>query len=313
MNLSLVIPCYNDEEVVPTTVAELRRLLDECKAEGLVGDNNEIVLVDDGSGDRTWPRIVEASEGDGLVRGIRLSRNRGHQNALLAGLDEAVGDFVVTMDSDLQDDISCVKDMLREARNGVDIVFGVRKTRDVDTRFNRLTANGFYKTMDVLGVEIVPYHADFRGMSRQAVDALLQFREVNLFLRGMVTQLGFKTAAVSYDRKPRLAGASSYSLGRRMALAWQGITSCSIIPLRIVTLLGIVFSCLSFMVGVWVLVVHFADLARVPGWASTVLPLAFFSGLQLLSLGVFGEYMGKIYLETKARPRYFVSEKTNTN
>jgi glycosyltransferase involved in cell wall biosynthesis len=311
IKVSFVIPCFNEEAVIPITVTELLNLLEECKKEELTGPINEIVLVDDGSKDQTWLRILEAAKNHPSVKGIRLSQNRGHQNALLAGLQEASGDFIISMDCDLQDDPYCVKDMLRDALNGSDIVFGVRKSRKVDSYFTLLTAGSFYKIMHILGVNTITNHADYRGMSRKAVEALLQFREVNLFLRGMVTQLGFKTSIVYFDRKERVAGAPSYTLSKRIGLAWQGITSCSVIPLRIATFIGLFFSGMSFLLSIWVLISYFAGLASVPGWASTILPISFFSGVQLLSLGVIGEYLGKIYLETKARPRYFISEKTD--
>lgn len=309
MNISLVVPCYNEEEILPHTIEELSKFLNECRTEGLADIGSEIVLVDDGSRDKTWQLIVESASNSPIIKGVKLSRNRGHQNALLAGLAEARGDFVISIDADLQDDITVIKDMLKMADRGTDIVLGVRRKRDTDTFFKKYSALGFYKLMKVMGVDIVPNHADFRGLSRRALEALFEYKEVNLFLRGLIPELGFPTGLVYYDRKERLAGETKYPLRKMLALAWQGITSFSTIPLKLVTLAGLGLALSSFLVVAWALIIKIFTNNAVPGWTSTVAPLVFLGGIQLLGLGVVGEYLGKIYLEVKRRPRYFI-EKT---
>jgi glycosyltransferase involved in cell wall biosynthesis len=243
------------------------------------------------------------------MRAIRLSRNRGHQRALLAGLREAQADVAVSIDADLQDDLDAVVEMVRAARAGADIVYGVRKRRTSDTAFKRLTAALYYRLLALFGVEIVFNHADFRAMSRRALEALAQFGEANLFLRGIVPQLGFTTTVVYYERRMREAGESKYPLGKMLALAWEGITSFSVVPLRVITFLGLVACLGAIAVGLWALLIDLFTDRTIPGWTSTVVPFAFIGGVQLLSLGVIGEYVGKIYLETKRRPPYFVSER----
>ena len=314
MKISLVVPCYNEESVISNTIEVLSALLRDCRAEGLIDAESEILIVDDGSRDKSWELIDRAArsraDGEPAVKGLRLSRNRGHQNALLAGLEAAQGDFVVTIDADLQDDVQAIKAMLEHARRGADIVYGVRSSRETDSFFKRSTAQFFYHLMRLFGVELVFNHADFRGLSRRAVRAMLQYREVNLFLRGLFPQLGFNSALVFYERRRREAGETKYPLGKMLSFAWQGITSFSTFPLKLLTILGLSIALPSFALIIWALYQHYVSSNTVPGWTSTIVPLMFFSGLQFLAFGVIGEYLGKIYLETKRRPRYFIAETT---
>lgn len=309
-NLTVIVPCYNEEEVLPAASAALKSLLQDLISDRLVGEASRILFVDDGSRDRTWPIIAQLARGDRLFSGLKLSGNRGHQNAVLAGLLTAPGDLTITVDADLQDDLGAIRQMIEAYGEGADIVYGVRAARDSDTHFKRLTAEGYYRLLHALGVDIVFNHADYRLMSRRAVEALREFGEVNLFLRGVIPQLGFRTAKVEYARKPRLAGESKYPLRRMLSLAIDGITSFSTRPLRWISLAGLVISGLSFLLAAWALVSHSLDLA-VPGWASTVIPLYFLGGIQLLSIGVIGEYIGKIYMESKRRPRFLIEETLN--
>lgn len=242
---------------------------------------------------------------------MKLSHNRGHQNALLAGLETAEGDFVISLDADLQDDINIIKDMIRAAEQGMDIALGVRRKRETDTLFKRLTAEGFYRFMGLMGVNLVYNHADFRGLSRRALAALMEYRETNIFLRGIIVELGFPTVLLYFDRKEREAGETKYPLRKMLSFAWQGVTSFSTFPLKIVSVLGAFLFVGSLLLIAWALVVYFFVNDTVPGWTSTVVPLLFTSGIQLLGLGVIGEYVGKIYMETKNRPRYFIEKITD--
>jgi len=307
--LTIVVPCYNEEEVLTETARRLHELFDELKKGHLVSESSRVVFVDDGSRDRTWPIIRELAGSSCCFAGIKLSRNLGHQNALLSGLLYTEGDAVISMDADLQDDLNAIREMLLAYMDGADIVYGVRASRQHDTAFKRLTAEGYYKFLRLLGVNIVFNHADYRLMSRRAIEALREFGEVNLFLRGIVPQLGFTTRLVSYRRDARFAGKSKYPLQKMLMLALDGITSFSVSPLRWITIAGLVVSMLSFVTGVWALAVRaFGNYA--PGWASTVIPMYFLGGIELLSLGVVGEYLGKVYLETKRRPRFIIEEVT---
>jgi glycosyltransferase involved in cell wall biosynthesis len=262
--------------------------------------------VDDGSQDRTWATIEALHEHDPRVRGIKLSRNRGHQNALLAGLLTATGDVIVSLDADLQDDLDAIPRMLARHREGAEIVFGVRSRRDGDTLFKRFTAHAYYLLLRHFGVEILPEHADFRLMSRRAVDALRDFGEVNLFLRGIIPLLGFHTAVVEYERHARVAGCSKYPLTRMLALAFDGITSFSSRPLQWSTRIGALTAVGSLALGLWALFVRLFTDAALPGWASTVIPLYFLGGVQMMFLGIIGGYVSRIYTETKHRPRYII-------
>ena len=274
----------------------------------LVAEQSAIYYVDDGSRDKTWALIEKFSKNNPLVCGIKLSCNRGHQNALWCGLMTVPGDILVSIDADLQDDINVIPKMVNEFVAGNEIVYGVRDSRATDTFFKRFTAEGFYKLMKMMGVDLVFNHADYRLLSRRALDALSEYQEVNLFLRGIVRLLGFKSSIVKYDRAERFAGESKYPLKKMLAFAWQGISSFSIVPLRLITLLGFVISLLSILFGLWGLGISFLSDHVVPGWASTVVPMYFLGGVQLLGLGVIGEYIGKIYLESKSRPRFHIEK-----
>jgi len=306
--LAIVVPCFNEQEVLPETLKRLRLLLAELEGAGKIAENSGVWFVDDGSWDTTWAQITEAAKQDSRFHGVRLSRNRGHQNALLAGLRAAEGDAIVSIDADLQDDLSVIEKMVDLYVAGVDIVYGVRQSREVDTLFKRMTAEGYYYVLKKMGVQIVFNHADYRLMSRRSLEALNAYSEVNLFLRGIVPQLGFTTATVTYDRAERHAGESKYPLRKMLALALNGITSFSVVPLRMIAGLGLLVCLFSVLMIAWVLLGALIMRSVVPGWASSVIPIYFLGGVQLFSIGVIGEYVGKIYLETKRRPLFFVQE-----
>ncbi|MDD6478988.1 MAG: glycosyltransferase family 2 protein [Oscillospiraceae bacterium] len=294
------------------TSLEFKGELEVLWEKGKISKESKILFVNDGSKDKTWDIICDLSKKDKVFKGISLSRNRGHQNALVAGLDEArkYADITVSIDCDGQDDITVVEKMVDEYLNGADIVYGVRKQRKSDTFFKRTTALGFYKFLKLMGVETVYNHADYRLVSRRVLEAFSDFKEVNLYLRGMFQLVGFKSTAVYYDRIERKAGKTKYPFKKMVSLAIDGITSLSVKPIRIITTLGFIVAILSFIGIVWTLVQFFLN-NTVSGWASTVSIICFVSGVQLLSLGVVGEYVGKIYIESKARPRYIISEKTD--
>ncbi|HRL76427.1 MAG TPA: glycosyltransferase family 2 protein [Candidatus Accumulibacter phosphatis] len=305
--MAIVVPCYNEQEVLPETTRRLCQLLHDLVQCGQIDEASRVWFIDDGSRDRTWQLIdLAAGQPDSRVCGIKLSRNRGHQIALLAGLLTAQGEILVSVDADLQDDLNVIPKMLDKFSRGHDIVYGVRSSRDTDTFFKRLSAEGYYRLLQRLGVEVVFNHADYRLMSRRAVEALREFPESNLFLRGLIPQLGFPTTTVTYERAERYAGESKYPLGKMLALAWQGITSFSALPLRAITALGVTVSVLSVGMGVWALFIRLFSEHAVPGWASIVIPLFLISGVQLLSLGIIGEYLAKIFIETKRRPLFFI-------
>lgn len=309
--LYIVIPCYNEEAVLPETNPMFLGKLHELMEKGMVSEDSRIMYANDGSKDRTWDLIEEYAQDPHIV-GISQSRNRGHQSTVLAGMMEAkeLADIVITIDCDGQDDINCMNDMVEAYQNGAEVVYGVRKKRTTDTFFKRFTAEGFYHLMEKLGVEIVFNHADYRLMSKKALDAMAEFTEVNLFLRGLVPLVGFNYAVVEYDRFERIAGESHYPLKKMLGLAFDGITSLSIKPIRLITGLGILTSLISFLFIIWILVSHFAG-NTVSGWSSTVTIVAFIGGIQLISIGIIGEYIGKIYLETKRRPRYIIDKRTS--
>lgn len=305
--LAVVVPCYNEQEVLPETCSRLTALLQRLINEEKIATTSRIWFVDDGSRDCTWQLIHEASEVYGsLICGVKLSRNRGHQAALMAGLMTATGDILISVDADLQDDLEAIPMMLKEYLTGCDIVYGVRNSRESDTLFKRFTAEGYYTLLKRLGIEIVFNHADYRLMSRRAIEALRSFPETNLFLRGLIPQLGFRSAQVTYARSERFAGESKYPLGKMLALAWQGVTSFSAAPLRAITALGVLVSLGSTAMGFWALWVRLFSDSALPGWASIVIPVFFLSGVQLLSLGVIGEYIAKLFIETKQRPMYII-------
>lgn len=307
--LYVVVPCYNEEEVLPETAKRLRAKLEELTARGEISPDSRVLFVNDGSKDNTWNIISELHESCPLFSGVDLSRNRGHQNALLAGLMTAMErcDAAISMDADLQDDIGAVDAMLEQYRAGCDIVYGVRSSRKKDTFFKRFTAEAFYRLMNVLGAETVFNHADYRLMSRRALEGLFQFKEVNLFLRGIVPMIGYPSAVVEYERGERFAGESKYPLKKMLSLAWEGITSLSTKPIRMITGLGF----LIFLVSIVMLMVSIVKWGlgmTVAGWASVICSVWAIGGLILLALGVIGEYIGKIYLETKERPRFLIQE-----
>lgn len=306
--LGIVIPCYNEEPVLPETHRQLTVLLDNLIAEKRISPESRVYFVDDGSRDATWSQIEGFSIKDSRFGGIKLSRNCGHQRALLAGLMTAEGDVLVSLDADLQDDPLAIKDMLAAHADGSDIVYGVRNSRATDTVFKRMTAQGFYKLMIMFGVEVVFDHADYRLMSRRAVEHLRDYEEVNLFLRGIIPQIGLKTAKVHYARSERFAGESKYPLRKMLAFAADGITSFSVTPLRFISGLGLTTCLLSLLMAAWVIFGALFAGQVVPGWASTVVPMYFLGGIQLLSVGVLGEYVAKSYLEAKRRPRYFIDK-----
>jgi glycosyltransferase involved in cell wall biosynthesis len=305
MQLAIVVPCYNEQEVLPETARRLLDVLERLAAEGLASASSRIYFVDDGSRDRTWGVIEELARVHPQVHGIKLSRNRGHQNALLAGLLAAEGDAVVSIDADLQDDVEVIRDMVLRHREGCDVVYGVRSDRAVDGLM-RYPAKLHYRLLRLMGAEVVLDHADFRLMSRRAIEALREYREVNLYVRGIVPMLGFKTTTVAYKRAERFAGESKYSLRKLASLAFQGITSFSAAPLRLITALGLLICIGSFALVTWALWMKFFSDQPPPGWASTVVPIYFLGGVQLLCIGVIGEYLAKIYLEVKARPRFVI-------
>ena len=304
--LGIVVPCYNEQEVLPETAQRLLELLSRLQDAGFVTRESAIYFVDDGSKDRTWQLIQSLATQDSRVHGVKLSRNRGHQNALLAGLSIAKGDALVTVDADLQDDINVIEEMVLRFSEGCEIVYGVRVSRSADTAFKRGTAQAYYKLLESVGVDIVFNHADYRLMSRRAVNHLQEYSEVNLFLRGIVPLLGFSTATVEYDRSARFAGESKYPLRRMLALAFDGITSFSVTPLRFIAALGLLIFLMSFGMVTWVLYGRLFLSTAIPGWASSVIPVYFLGGIQLLSIGVVGEYVAKIYMETKRRPRFSI-------
>ena len=310
--LYVVVPCYREEEVLPETSKRLKAKLSALIAQGKISPRSRILFVNDGSKDRTWPIIEELHAQDRIFSGVNLSRNRGHQNALLAGLMTAVqhADMMVSMDADLQDDIDAMDRMIDAYHEGYDVVYGVRSSRKTDSFFKRFTAESFYKLMKAMGVDIVFNHADYRLMSRRAVEGLSQFKEVNLFLRGIVPQIGYSWTTVEYEHAKRFAGESKYPLKKMLSFAFDGITSFSVKPMRLILVLGAVIFALSLVMLLWTLIRWIAG-ATVSGWASLMCSIWMIGGIQLLALGVIGEYVGKVYSETKARPRFIIERVLN--
>ncbi len=309
MKLYLVIPCYNEEEVLPETSKRLKEKYAALMESGKISQDSKIVFVNDGSRDRTWELICELHAADPVFRGICLSRNKGHQNALMAGLMTVKSecDAAISLDADLQDDIGAIDEMVDRFHEGYEVVYGVRSSRKKDTFFKRTTAQGFYKLMKGMGVDTVYNHADYRLMSRRALEALSEFDEVNLFLRGIVPLVGFKSTQVTYERGERFAGESKYPLKKMLAFATEGITSMSVRPIRMIATLGL----LVFLVSIGVLIYSIIRKCigeTVEGWAFLAVSIWALGGIQLLAIGVIGEYIGKIYLETKHRPKYIVAE-----
>lgn len=306
--LYVVVPCYNEEEVLPETAKRLGEKLRSLISSGKIGKQSRILFVNDGSKDRTWALITGLHEQDGLYAGLNLSRNKGHQNALFAGLMYAKerADLAISMDADLQDDIDAVDEMVDKYLEGCDIVYGVRNSRRTDSFFKRFTAEAFYRLMNFFGAQTVFNHADYRLMSRRALQGLAQFKEVNLFLRGLVPMIGYRSDVVYYERHERFAGESKYPLKKMLSFAVDGITSFSVKPIRMITFLGFLVFAISLVMLLYVLVSFF--LGAVPGWSSILVSLWALGGLTLLSIGVVGEYIGKIYMEVKARPKYLVEQ-----
>lgn len=312
--LYMVVPCYNEELVLDETSERLKAKYEQLISNNIISPKSRVVYVNDGSKDKTWGKIQEKHNENPMFSGINLSRNRGHQNALLAGLMTVrnLADCVISMDADLQDDINAIDEMLEKFENeNCDIVYGVRDNRDTDTVFKRRTAGAFYKLMQGLGSQSVPNHADFRLMSRRALDGLAQFPEQNLFLRGMVPLVGYKSDIVYYKRGERFAGESKYPLKKMISFALDGITSTSAAPMRLIFWIGLVWFLLAIVGAIYIIIRHFINGSDVAGWASTMLAIVGFGGANLLALGVIGEYIGKIFLEVKQRPRYLIEDFIN--
>lgn len=309
--LCMVIPCYNEEEVLPTTSKMFLDELHLLVKKGKISDESRIMFVNDGSKDTTWEIIKSLSKEDEHFIGIIQSRNRGHQNAVLAGLMEAkdMFDITISIDCDGQDDITAMEGMVDAYHDGCEVVYGVRSSRDTDTFFKRTTAQGFYKFLNMMGAEVVYNHADYRLISARVLEEFANFKEVNLFLRGMIPLVGFKSTSVYYERHERIAGESHYPLSKMLSLAFDGITSLSVKPIRIITWFGLLVSLLSFIGVIWAVISNLTG-HTVTGWSSTLAIMCFLGGVQLVSLGVIGEYIGKIYMEVKHRPRYIISERT---
>ena len=308
--LYLVVPCYNEEEVLYETSSRLLEKLDRMIEKDIVSENSKILFVNDGSKDKTWMIIKELHKTNNIFSGLNLSRNKGHQNALLAGLMEAKkhADMVISLDADLQDDINVIDKFVEEYYKGKDIVYGVRSSREKDTFFKKQSALAFYKLMNKMGGELVYNHADYRLMSKRALEALSEYKEVNLFLRGIVPLIGYDYSIVEYERHERFAGESKYPLKKMLAFAMDGITSFSIKPIRLISILGFTIFVMSFIALIYSLVVKFLGKTEI-GWTSLVISIWMIGGIQLLSLGVIGEYIGKIYSETKSRPKYIIKDK----
>ena len=310
--LYLVVPCYNEQEVLPETSKRLKEKMESLMERNLISRDSRIMFVNDGSKDRTWSMIEELHEQDPIFAGVKLSRHRGHQNALLGGLMTAkeYADMTISLDADLQDDIDVIDQMVEKYYDGCEIVYGVRSARTTDTFFKRFTAESFYHMISMMGGEIVFNHADYRLMSKRALEEMAKYKEVNLFLRGIVPMIGFKTDVVTYERHERMAGESKYPLKKMLALAIDGITSLSTKPIRFIVFLGLFIFLCSIGMLIYSLVQHFLGHTSI-GWTSLIVSIWAIGGLQLLAIGVIGEYIGKIYLETKARPRYIIEKVLN--
>lgn len=309
--LIIVIPCYNEQEVLPITAPQFLAKINQLASEGLISGDSRVMFVNDGSKDDTWNIIQQFADQDEHYIGIAQSRNRGHQNAVLAGLMEAkdMCDITISIDCDGQDDINAMDEMVKAYLEGCEIVYGVRSKRDTDTFFKRFTAESFYKLLNSMGAEVVFNHADYRLISSRALQELAKFKEVNIFLRGMVPLVGFKSTSVYYERSERAAGKSHYPLSKMLALAFDGITSLSIKPIKMIIGMGVFVAFISFIGIIWAVVEAILG-KTVMGWASTTCIICFLSGVQLISVGVIGEYIGKIYMEVKQRPRYIISDRT---
>lgn len=308
ISLSIVVPCFNEQDVLIETNCRLLALLTRMQEMEIVSPDSGIYYVDDGSRDGTWALIEQLAQVDPRVHGLKLAHNRGHQMALMAGLLTVQGEALVSIDADLQDDVNVIEAMVGEFMAGHEVVYGVRESRATDSAFKRRTALMYYGLLRRMGVDLVHNHADFRLMGRKAIEALREYGEVNLFLRGIVPMIGFRAATVRYDRAERFAGVSKYPLRKMIAFAIEGITSLSVVPLRLITLLGFMVSVFSFAMILFIIYGTLVLKAAIPGWASSVVPIYFLGGIQLLSIGILGEYVAKIYLETKRRPRYIIEQ-----
>jgi glycosyltransferase involved in cell wall biosynthesis len=307
-SLAVVIPCYNEEEMLPKTLATMLTLRESMIAKGKINRDSKIYLVDDGSKDKTWKILAAEAANNPALVAVKLSRNKGHQNALYAGLCTTTEDITVSIDADLQDDPQNIESMVDEYLKGNDVVYGVRSARRTDTFFKRFTAEGYYHVMKKMGVDLVFNHADFRLLSRRALESLKEYGESNLFLRGIVREVGYPSSVVEYERQAREAGESKYPLKKMLSFAWKGITAFSTAPLRMITILGLLSGFASFALIAWVLTVRLLTDNAAPGWASVLLPLLFIGSVQLLCLGIIGEYLSKIYEEVKRRPKFHISE-----
>lgn len=307
--LYIVIPCYNEEEVLPITSLAIQEKIRKLITKKEINKESKILFVDDGSKDSTWNIIKNICETNKEFKGIKLTKNKGHQNALLAGLNysKKYADIIISMDADLQDDINAVDEMIKEYKKGSQIVFGVRSSRKKDTWFKKTSAESYYKIMKKLGVDLVYNHADYRLLSKRALECLLEYDEVNVFLRGIIPQIGFKNSIVYYERNERVAGTTKYPLKKMLYLAIDGITSFSIKPLKLITVVGIIISLFSFAIMIYSLIVKLLG-HTVPGWTFLIISIWLIGGIQMLFLGIIGEYIGKIYAETKHRPKYFIEE-----
>src|ERR1039458_5583095 len=305
--ITLVVPCHNEEQVLPETASRLAALLEKLTQESLIVEPS-IFFVDDGSADGTWRVIERLASEDARIHGLKLSRNFGQQSAILAGLLTSPGDALITIDADLQDDVAAIKEMVDAYARGAEVVYGIRRNRQKDSFFKRATAEGYYRLLQKMGVELIFNHADYRLMSRRVVEELRNCRESNLLLRGLIPQLGFQYELVYYDRRARFAGETKYTVSKMVSLALNGITSFTEIPLKIITVLGMLVSLFSFGIAAWALLTRFFNPSAVPGWASIVIPLCMLGGIQLLCLGVIGQYLAKIFSEVKARPRFIVEK-----
>lgn len=308
-SLTFIVPCLNEEKAIEFTSSRLAEVLENLVQDNKISKNSSILFVDDGSTDQTWGEIIRLNRNNEIFKGLRLSRNFGHQQALLAGMVSSESDLIITIDADLQDDPEVSQLMVEKYFEGFEIVYATRESRDSDSYFKRKTAQLFYSTAKLFGVRLVDHHADYRLMTRRAVNVLKDHPESNLFLRGLVPLLGLPSTTVEFTRASRVAGDTKYPLKKMLSFAWEGITSFSIAPLRLITGAGLLVSFLTAVLAIWVIFLVLSGSETVPGWASTVLPIYFLGGIQLLSLGVIGEYLGKVFLETKRRPRFIVQEK----
>lgn len=308
--LAIVVPCYNEEEILDNSISILHNKINDLIKKDEINEKSYLLFIDDGSSDNTWNIIQKHTGKSSGIKGIKLSKNQGHQYALLSGINYVQDkcDCLISLDADLQDDINTINEMIQKYNDGYEIVYGVRSNRDTDTFFKKFTAENYYKFMKLLGVNLVFNHADYRLMSNRAIEFFNNFSEVNLFIRGIIPLVGLKSTKIYYERKKRFAGESKYPLRKMLSFALNGLTSFSIMPLRVISLIGFLVFILSFFMSIYIFYIYLFTNFAIPGWSSTVLPIYFIGGIQLLSIGILGEYVGKIYIEAKKRPRYFIEE-----